>query len=813
MSLRFAIARAIGSVATWGLKSVFRRPAANFPGKAALLIDPLLLSHVKPRLSRGSICVVGTNGKTTCANMIADTLERAGLSVVCNRTGANLDSGVASALLQSGSADWGVFECDELWLSKILPGLKSDYVVLLNLFRDQLDRVGEIERTQESIASALRSSPDTVLVYNADDPFCEAVARRAGNKRLAFGIEGKMDAPSAADESACICQECATLLRYDFRQYGQLGSYSCSNCGFARAPLDFAVRFAQVGAEGLSFALSDRRACNSGSSSDCTVRAPYNGAYMVYNLAAVLVASSLAGASMGAALEVASAFDPKNGRLERYELAGCKVLTNLAKNPTGFNQNLALVAQAAGPVAAAFFVNDKEGDGRDVSWLWDVAFEELGSAKELAVYAGGIRRNDLQVRLKYAGIDATLVDGAEDALARAARTLPGAQVFMVANYTALPIVKAELDCLAQQTDGESARAAAPSVQAASGDGPVARSSKPGAPMASAASEAAKAAGSAGGAVPKSAAQARRAASADVAGNAGAHAGEGAEKPDARCLEHADEVALHPIVAAAREAETAAFSDTPLVIVHLFPDLLNLYGDDGNVSVLAQRARQRRIPVEVVRVRHGDSCDLSRADIVFLGGGPNREQRVACEELQSMRADLASYVSEDGVLLAICGGFQIIGDAWFAGEERVEGLKLIDVHTFAAPEDGPSRIIGDIALKSLFSDRPVIGFENHAGRTALGPKVAPFGQVIGGNGQGNNDEDNVDGALFRNVVGTYLHGTLLAKNPQVADALIERALARRAKREERPVFNLAPLDDAVENAANDYMAARLGVNAR
>ena len=145
MSIRFAAAQAVSSISTWGLKHVFRRPAANFPGKIALYVDPRLLANLRGKLTRGSIMVVGTNGKTTVTNLLADVLEGSGVRVVCNRTGANLDSGVSTALLHAKEADWGVFESDELWLKKMTPQLKPTYVLLLNLFRDQLDRCGEID--------------------------------------------------------------------------------------------------------------------------------------------------------------------------------------------------------------------------------------------------------------------------------------------------------------------------------------------------------------------------------------------------------------------------------------------------------------------------------------------------------------------------------------------------------------------------------------------------------------------------------------------------------------------------------------------
>ena len=181
MGLRKLAAQAVSAGSTAVLKHVFHRPAANFPGKVALYVDPAIIGDMAYKIQKGSVIVVGTNGKTTVTNMLADALEAAGQRVICNRTGANLDSGVATSLLHADVSDWGIFESDELWMAKILPFLKSDYVVLLNLFRDQLDRVGEIDKVQDSIVNALASSPSTVLIYNADDPLCTAIADKAPN--------------------------------------------------------------------------------------------------------------------------------------------------------------------------------------------------------------------------------------------------------------------------------------------------------------------------------------------------------------------------------------------------------------------------------------------------------------------------------------------------------------------------------------------------------------------------------------------------------------------------------------------------------
>ena len=736
MNLKQDIAQVVGTASTWALKDILHRPAANFPGKIGLYVDSELISDLRPRLREGSVVVVGTNGKTTVTNLLADTLEAAGKAVVCNRTGANLDSGVATALLQAGEADWGVFESDELWLAKIAPQLQPDYVVLLNLFRDQLDRMGEIDHIQEAIALALEASPSTTLVYNADDPFCQAIADRAENAHIPFGFDEDLGLAQNTVVDANMCQQCDSLLSYEWRQYGQLGSYSCPACGFKRDNPLYAATGTTTAIDGVAFTL--RYPAGS-----LRVRVPFSGTYMLYNTLAVYAAADCCGAPLAGINAVIQSFDPQNGRLQRYDIGGRPVLLNLAKNPTGFNQNLRIVLDEPGPKAVAFFINDKEADGHDVSWLWDVDFQELAGADGVIAYAGGIRRNDMQVRLKYAGVTAQLVDGAGDFLEKVRSAAPDASCFLIANYTALPGVKEELDRLARP-----------------GDEPQSISPP--------------------------------------------HFQDGYRGSVASC-----EDGLETRSVAYPEAQPAHLGEK-LVIVHLYPELLNLYGDGGNVTVLAERARRRGFEVEVVRVNHGQVADFSMADIVFLGGGPDREQRLASLDLLEQAGNLRSYVEDDGVLLAICGGYQILGREWLLGEESVAGLGILGITTKRAEGGSHNRLVGNIALESPLAQMSVIGYENHAGRTFLDAGCKSFGYVKSKHGKGNNDTDGVDGVRYRNVVGTYLHGPLLAKNPEVADWLIQRALERRAAKEGRSVNALEPLDDSEERAANEFMRNKLGM---
>lgn len=1010
MGIRFGVAKATARGLHWGLTHVARRTGGSLPGKMALRVDPQAIAHARGVLRRGSVVVAGTNGKTTCTNLLADALEQAGFSVCCNRTGANLAFGVASTLLECRGADWGVLESDELWLGRTLPALQPDYLVLLNLFRDQLDRCGEIDRIQDVIVQALTESPRTVLIYNADDPLCAMVARRAaeaparaGVRSVAFGLTEPLNLEQNAVSDTTMCQACSAMLEYDYRQYGQLGAWHCPACGFERPALDVTASNVRFTPDGLTFEVtaapetpadvsretfSDRicatdpaagaaqgaipnRSCttdsaelapkdvsretipnrtcakapetnvsretvsldsaaangmvDAGSSSDSAtegggsgfrtaassfvvradpaesttsstgstassikpaedvsretvlgkpanetadaaeVRFPVQshlvGSYMVYNLLAVATAGLCAGASPASIQRAIDAFDPQNGRLQRFRVGEHDVLLNLAKNPTGFNQNLRIVVQqataasaertqgaeneptapaaasaastasaasvtsatstastvaaaaaaftapttsatsaepgtsdasapsviAVAPAAAAnvapsaaaaastddnacaiaFFINDNNVDGNDISWIWDIDFEELRRLPNARVFAGGVRRNDLQVRLRYAGIEARLIESMADVFAAgAARDIPAyadasfptdANVYAIANYTALAPVRAELTRL------EDPAALAEAIASTVAPEPTIPLPQP--PMRT---------------TTATSASADAPANADMntgaSANAAAHTGDGAERG-------------------------------AVVIAHLFPDLLNLYGDGGNVRILEQRLRWRGIPVEVRRVEHGQTIDLREVDLVFLGGGPDREQALAAEQLMGMREQLAAYAEAGGPILAICGAYQILGKTWLAAEGEVPGLGILDIETRRAG-DATDRLISDIALDSPLADHPVVGYENHASRTFLGPGVKPFGRVISRTGHGNNDTDRADGAVAGDILGTYLHGTLLAKNPEVADWLLERALARHALRTGGPTPVIEPLNDTVELAANAAMMERL-----
>jgi CobQ-like glutamine amidotransferase family enzyme len=237
------------------------------------------------------------------------------------------------------------------------------------------------------------------------------------------------------------------------------------------------------------------------------------------------------------------------------------------------------------------------------------------------------------------------------------------------------------------------------------------------------------------------------------------------------------------------------TDPALRIAHLYADEMNIYGDRGNILTLTRRAEWRGIPVEVRAIGRGPAPDLSDIDLIFWGGGQDRDQELvftdaAAHKVQAIRAAL-----DDGaVVLAVCGGYQLLGEYYVTADgKQLPGLGLVDLHTVP----GSRRNIGNIVIETsgLGLDPPtLVGFENHSGKTYLGPGLQPLGRVL--RGAGNNGEDGWEGVASGNIFGTYLHGSLLPKNPHFADQLLERALQRRG------FSRLKPLDDTVEMSAHD-----------
>ncbi|APF28710.1 cobB/CobQ-like glutamine amidotransferase domain protein [Clostridium sporogenes] len=236
----------------------------------------------------------------------------------------------------------------------------------------------------------------------------------------------------------------------------------------------------------------------------------------------------------------------------------------------------------------------------------------------------------------------------------------------------------------------------------------------------------------------------------------------------------------------------------LNICHLYPDLLNVYGDIGNILVLKYRAQQRGIKINVSNVSIKDSFPIDKYDITLFGGGQDYEQAIVSKDMvETKKDDLTEYIERGKVLLAICGGYQLLGKYYTTPEgEKLDGLNILDIYT----EGGDTRFIGNTVIKNEDFNETYVGFENHSGRTYIG-NLKPLGKVI--TGYGNNGEDKQEGCIYKNTFGTYFHGSLLSKNPELADRLLSTALKNKYGED----INLEPLDDNLEFKAKEFIVNR------
>ena len=432
LSLEAAAARAAGRLS----RLAGRGGGTTLPGKLLWKLDPGAVDRLGERLSRGSALVSATNGKTTTAAM-AETVLSPRVRLAHNDSGANLVSGVASALLEADGAELGLFEVDEAALPEVAARLRPRAVCLGNLFRDQLDRYGELEHVAAGWRTAVAGlDAASTLVVNADDPLvAELAGGRAGAIR--FGLDDPRHArpalQHAADSKYCVV--CGTPYDYAAAYVGHLGDYRCPSCGHARPPLEVAAQALELrGLEGSSFDLVAPEGTR-------RVELALPGLYNVYNALAAASLTRALGASLDEIAAGLGSFGAAFGRFERIPVGDDRsVLILLIKNPAGANEAIRTLVDGGAPAVAVIALNDAVADGRDVSWIWDVDFEPLGDGLEHLV-ASGDRAAELALRFKYGGLDGAAVEvvpGLEAALDRGlALTPPGGELVILPTYTAM----------------------------------------------------------------------------------------------------------------------------------------------------------------------------------------------------------------------------------------------------------------------------------------------------------------------------------------------------------------------------------------
>jgi lipid II isoglutaminyl synthase (glutamine-hydrolysing) len=444
LGVKIAAARAVGGLA----RRAGRGGGTSLPGKVLVRLEPQAIAELATRLPRGSVLVSATNGKTTTAAMAAAVLERAGVALVHNRAGANMAGGVASTLLSAfrpgGGIDGelGLFEVDEFWLDRIAPQLKPRAVLLGNLFRDQLDRYGELDTIADRWAGAVSSLPaDARLVLNADDPLIADLGRHASGVSY-FGVEDPtMAMPEMQHASdSKHCRNCGAAYVYDAIYLGHLGRYRCPSCGRERPiPTVAAEQITLDGTRGARFSLRTP-------AGTVDIKLPLPGLYNVYNAlgaAALCLELEVPLATIAVGLgEVTAAF----GRAERVRIGDVELQVLLVKNPAGANEILRTLALESAELDVLAILNDRTADGKDVSWIWDADFELLAS-RVRRVTCAGTRAAELALRLKYAGFSVDrlhVVSSLSDALDEALGALGSGRLFALPTYTALLELRDEL---------------------------------------------------------------------------------------------------------------------------------------------------------------------------------------------------------------------------------------------------------------------------------------------------------------------------------------------------------------------------------
>lgn len=394
----------VGKLAIFGTRLLRAGGGTTLPGLLAEAIDPNLIKELAPRIEHGVVIVTGTNGKTTTAKMLTDILTEDGYNVINNSAGSNLSRGIASAFVKSSNifgthleADVAVIEVDEATMPEVTTKLRPKVVLVTNLFRDQLDRYGELDKTAALIGGSLRGFPKMTTILNSDDPLVSSLADYTEGPVEYFGINDeniKTDSMAAMDSKDCVY--CGHELTYKNRYFGHLGSWNCSNCKKVRPEPKVSVSKVELSPFSSKFEIDLGK-------EKLAVQSPLPGLYNVYNALSAASAAMSIGVGAPAISHALRHCEAAFGRMEMLLVDNKKVMTMLVKNPTGANQALAALYSDDSNKKIAFVLNDNFADGTDISWIWDIDFEYFSPGKSLFV-ASGIRAEEVALRLKYAGV-------------------------------------------------------------------------------------------------------------------------------------------------------------------------------------------------------------------------------------------------------------------------------------------------------------------------------------------------------------------------------------------------------------------------
>lgn len=394
---------------------LLHRGGTAMPGRYALKVCPQLLSVLAKDVK--VVAITGTNGKTTSARMVEEAFADEHMSYFANRSGANLISGITTEFVMNSTLggkcrkEYAVIECDEAAAVNVFPQLQPQVVVVTNLFRDQLDRYGEVTHTLENIKKAVSGAPNATLCLNADCSLTSSLALELPNRCVYFGINKGATASHKATElsDASHCIRCKCEYEYDYITYGHLGGFRCPKCGYSRHAADYAVAEIVEQSMDSSTLVMDI----GGEKRVVSVNLP--AMYNIYNAAGALSAIVEMGLGVDAAVKALSGFKCGFGRMEQFDLGGGTKLM-LVKNPAGCNQVVEFLQNIKEKFTLVICLNDRSADGTDISWIWDVDFEALCalSGRLTRVIVSGDRASDMRIRIKYAGIPDSAIETQPD---------------------------------------------------------------------------------------------------------------------------------------------------------------------------------------------------------------------------------------------------------------------------------------------------------------------------------------------------------------------------------------------------------------
>lgn len=719
---------------------ICHKNGGNFLGKIAFDLNPEIFKYFK--VNCPVIAVSATNGKTMTNNCIGYTLKTAGNKVVSNVEGNNMETGILSTILKNCTltgkikADYLVFEVDESYIPVVFKDFRLDTLVILNFFRDQLDRNGEVESLILRINEFLKTYNGN-LILNNDDPNVARLghANPDNSNVYYFSVDKYKFATEQIKEAGegKFCPFCKTRLEYEYYQYSHVGKFKCPNCNFGDNEIYKLAT--NVDLKNRCFDIDGN-----------TYKINGNSIYLIYNYTAVYSVCSLYDISNDIVKKSFSTFALNNGRLEEIKIHGVPTIINLAKNPTGSNVSLRILNEDDSEKELLFVLNDNIADGFDVSWIWDINFNNLNNVSR--IITSGTRAYDIAIRIKTSGFPAEKIEpylNLEDAVNAFYKT--DVKKYVIANYTSLQPTRHEL----KKFDETNKNNNVTDVE-----------------------------------------------SSDISK---------VENTEFGAKENVQNVDTLDILQAQNNEEKS------IKILYLYPDMLELYGDYGNIQVLKYRIESRGYKAIIDRYSIGDAApNFNDYDIVFAGGGADNEQSILAKDLVQYKDNIKEAVKNGVFFLLICGAYQLFGK-YYKGVEGniIPGLEVFDYYTVANP-DRKKRCIGNIVIDANLinsnndtdsSDSniktKVIGFENHGGQTF--DISNSFGNVLFGNG--NKFGDSEEGFFENNVIATYLHGPLLSKNPELCDYIIKYCLNRKYNEN----IKLTPLNDEFENLCREQLLNR------